>query len=111
MITPATIPMSAALDRDFDFEFEVTDNAGTPFDFTGYTAKMEVREAQSTAAPLVVEAVMTMEPGWLRGSISKGAVTFTEPLDCWFDVAMTFAGKTYNWVQGPFTFSGVATDA
>ena len=109
MITAAYLPLAADLDRDFDVELEINDGV---FDFAGYSAKMEVRAARSLNAPLLATGTVTLEDGWIRASILKADTAGIEAQRGWYDIAITDpGGKTYNWLMGPFSFDGVATDA
>lgn len=57
-IIPDTYHFTIIRGRDFDETFEFP-----ALNLTGYTAKMQIRTAESQSAPLIAEVTLTVTPG------------------------------------------------
>jgi len=114
MITPSTYNLTVWQGADFDQTFTVTQN-GTALNFTGYSARMQVREAADSTAYLLS---LTNGSGiTLGGTAGTIAVAITNAQSSAisagsyaYDLELVAgAGTITRLLQGGFTVSGNVT--
>ena len=114
MITPGTYNMTCYQGASFDKTFTAT-NDGTPINWTGYTAKMQVRQYVNTADTAVL--TLTTGSGIVAGAndgkiIVSATATQTGAIpqgNYVYDIELTSGAAVIRIVQGRFTVDGQVT--
>ena len=114
MITPSTYNLTVWQGADFDQTFTVTQN-GTALNFTGYTARMQVREAADSTAYLLSLTngsgiTLGGTAGTIAVAISNAQSSAISAGSYAYDLELVAgAGTITRLLQGGFTVSGNVT--
>lgn len=107
-IIPDTYNFTVLRGRDFDETFEFV-----ALNLTGYTARLQIRSAESQIAPLIAEATLVITPGTdstIRVTLSDTVTAAITQDVGYYDLLLVDpSGKDDTYVRGTMTFLGSVT--
>lgn len=113
-IIAALYPLAITRGSDLVEEFEFLQSDDTPWDFTGYKIRCQIREQRDRASTIILELTATITDA-VNGLVSLTA-TDAETLAIeqrhgWYDLIMQDAdGIDAYYLYGPVIISGSATE-
>jgi len=106
---PMTVDLNVYAGDDLKLHLEVTDDAGAPFDLTGYTAEAQIRASADAPAALAFTATVLANAVDL---VLPTAISTTMPIKAVWDVqVVSAAGAVTTLAAGKVTVTPEVTRA
>ena len=92
--------ISGKVETDFELYVKVEDESGQDFDFTGYTAKIEIRGSYKSS--IISEFTVALETGLI--TITKADTDMDFKVGQYvYDLKITYpSSKVFRWLYGQF---------